>query len=125
MSILDKLFGESYSGKDGKKFWLPLESENDLVKAMETSFAKPTVIFKHSVRCFISKTVLQNFEKEVENSPVDAAFYYLDLIKHRALSNKIAEDFNVTHQSPQVIVLKDGKPVADASHQSISVSLIP
>ncbi len=125
MSILDKLFGESYSGKDGKKFWLPLESENDLVKAMETSFAKPTVIFKHSVRCFISKTVLQNFEKEVENNQVDAVFYYLDLIKHRALSNKIAEDFNVTHQSPQVIVLKDGKPVADASHQSISVSLIP
>ncbi len=125
MSILDKLFGESYSGKNGKKFWLPLESENDLVKAMETSFAKPTVIFKHSVRCFISKTVLQNFEKEVENNPVDAAFYYLDLIKHRALSNKIAEDFHVTHQSPQVIVLKDGKPVADASHQSISVSLIP
>ncbi len=125
MSILDKLFGESYSGKDGKKFWLPLESENDLVKAMETSFAKSTVIFKHSVRCFISKTVLQNFEKEVENNQVDAVFYYLDLIKHRALSNKIAEDFNVAHQSPQVIVLKDGKPVADASHQSISVSLIP
>lgn len=68
--------------------------------------------------------VLKNFENEVANSDKDVVYYFLDLIAHRPISNKIAEDFGVTHQSPQLIVLENGKAVKDASHQSISVNLI-
>ena len=68
--------------------------------------------------------VLKSFENEVAHSDKDVAYYFLDLISHRPISNKIADDFGVTHQSPQMIVLENGKAVKDASHQSISVNQI-
>lgn len=125
MSFFNKIFGNSDStGSTVPGFWKYIESEADLQKAVEESASKKVAIFKHSTRCFISQTVLKNFEKEVEQSDKEVSYYFLDLISYRSLSNKIADDFNVTHQSPQLIVLDKGKAVADASHQSISVSLI-
>ncbi|WP_294234557.1 monothiol bacilliredoxin BrxC family protein, partial [uncultured Chryseobacterium sp.] len=47
--------------------------------------------------------------------------YYLDLLAYRPLSNRIADDLGVTHQSPQLIVIENGKAVNNASHQNISV----
>lgn len=124
MSFLNKLFGSSEEEKSGETFWKSIKSEEDLQNAIAESSEKKVVIFKHSTSCFISKTVLKNFEREVQNSDKDVSFYFLDLIAHRNISNKIADDLHVTHQSPQLIVLENGKAVADASHQSISVSLI-
>lgn len=123
MSFLDKFFGRSEE-KSNEDFWKDLHSEADLETAVQESFSKKVVLFKHSTRCFISKTVLKNFEAEVKKANPDASFYFLDLIAHRNISNKIAEDFGVTHQSPQLIVLQNGKAVKDASHQSISLSLV-
>ena len=54
-----------------------------------------------------------------KDNPDGIDFYYLDLIKHRNISNKIAEDFNVTHQSPQVLVINNGKCIYDESHQAL------
>ncbi|AYO57567.1 thioredoxin family protein [Chryseobacterium sp. 6424] len=125
MSFFNKIFGNSDSTESTvPSFWKYIESEADLQKAVEESASQKVVIFKHSTRCFISQTVLKNFEKEVEQSDKEVSYYFLDLISYRNLSNKIADDFNVTHQSPQLIVLDKGRAVADASHQSISVSLI-
>ena len=124
MSFFNKIFGSDEPQNSSVSFWKKIESEEDLAKAVEKSFEKKTVIFKHSTRCHISKMVLKNFENEVANSDKDVAYYFLDLIAHRPISNKIAEDFGVTHQSPQLIVLENGKAVKDASHQSISVNLI-
>ena len=124
MSFLDKIFGGSDAEKDSVNFWHSIESESDLKQAVKKSFAKKVAIFKHSTRCHISKTVLRNFEKEVQNSAQDAEFYFLDLLAHRNLSNKIADDFGVQHQSPQLIVLENGKAVKNASHHSISLDLV-
>lgn len=124
MSFLDKIFGGSDAEKDSVKFWNSIESESDLEEAVKKSFEKKVAIFKHSTRCHISKTVLRNFEKEVQNSAQDAEFYFLDLLTHRNLSNKIADDFGVQHQSPQLIVLENGKAVKNASHHSISLDLV-
>ena len=127
MSFLNKLFGGSDSQESSPvepTFWKHLESKEDLEQAAEMSKEKKVVIFKHSTRCQISKMVLKNFEKEVAGSDKEVEYYFLDLIKHRDVSNKIAADFNVHHQSPQMIVLENGVAVNDASHQSISVNLI-
>lgn len=123
MSFFNKIFG----GDDSHNllsFWKEIVSEDDLQKAVNNSFDKKVVIFKHSTRCFISKMVLKKFEKEVMNSDKVAEYYFLDLIAHRDLSNKIADDFEVVHQSPQMIILENGKVLNNASHQSISVHLI-
>ena len=123
MSFFNKIFGSSEEEKPSPEFWKYIESEEDLKRAIATSAEKKVAIFKHSTKCFISKTVLKNFEKEVENSDKNVDYYFLDLLAHRDLSNKIADDLGVTHQSPQLIVLENGVVVNHASHQSISLSL--
>ncbi|WP_294272118.1 bacillithiol system redox-active protein YtxJ [uncultured Chryseobacterium sp.] len=122
MSFFNKIFGGNEDKPETKSFWKPIESEQELAEAIERSSHKKIAIFKHSTSCFISKTVLRNFEKEVAETAPDAELYYLDLLAYRPISNKIAEDFDITHQSPQLIVIEHGKALNNASHQSISIS---
>jgi bacillithiol system protein YtxJ len=124
MSFLNKLFGSPEKENSSETFWKNITSEDDLNKAIEESATKKVAIFKHSTSCFISKTVLKNFEKEVENIDKEVSYYFLDLLAHRNISNKIAEQLEVTHQSPQLIVLENGKATKNASHSDISVSLL-
>lgn len=83
------------------------------------SGAKPQVIFKHSTRCSISSVAFQRLQKAQQPDGID--FHYLDLLAHRPLSNKVAEVFKVHHESPQVLVIKDGKCIYDESHLGISM----
>lgn len=124
MSFLNELFGSSRNKEDNQKFWHRMESVHDLEGAIEVSHRQKVVVFKHSTRCFISKTVLHRFENEVENTDKSAAYYLLDLLAHRELSNKMAEVFGVEHQSPQLIVVENGKAVSSASHEAISIEII-
>lgn len=84
-----------------------------------SSHNKPQVIFKHSTRCSISGVALQRLQKADQPQNVD--FYFLDLIAYRQMSNKVAETFKVAHESPQVLVIKNGECVYDESHLSISM----
>lgn len=124
MSFFDKIFGGKEENSEQNPIWKYIESEEDLKKAIESSFTNKIAIFKHSTSCFISKTVLRNFEKEIENSDSKPELYFLDLIAYRAISNKIAEDLNVRHESPQLLVIENGKIVNNASHQHISADQI-
>lgn len=126
MSLFNNLFGGSNSASSElPEFWRKLESSEDLQSAIEKSSEKIIVIFKHSTRCIISKTVLRNFEKEIEqNQNNDIEFYYLDLLNYRNISNEIAENLHVTHQSPQVIVIKNQQAIYNVSHDGISLESI-
>ncbi|VXB39119.1 MULTISPECIES: bacillithiol system redox-active protein YtxJ [Chryseobacterium] len=125
MSFLDKIFGGKQEQGETKSFWKTIKSEEDLEKAIKRSYENRVAIFKHSTSCFISKTVLKNFEKEIENSDEqNVSFYFLDLLAFRPISNKIAEDFGIRHESPQLIVFENGKAINNASHQDISLSQI-
>lgn len=97
--------------------WINLQSEDQLQEIISNSSSKPQVIFKHSTRCSISSMAKNRLDKK--DNPDGMDFYYLDLIRHRNISNKIASDFNVTHQSPQVLVINHGKCVYDESHSGI------
>jgi bacillithiol system protein YtxJ len=97
--------------------WATLTSEEQLSALLENSFSRPQVIFKHSTRCHISSTAKNRLEKS--DMPEGIDFYYLDLIAYRSLSNKIAEDLKVHHESPQVLVIKNGDCVYDESHLAI------
>ncbi|KFF02149.1 bacillithiol system redox-active protein YtxJ [Chryseobacterium luteum] len=124
MSFFDKIFGGKENTPERKSFWKKIESEEDLAKAIETSYHHKVAIFKHSTRCFISKTVLKNFEKEIDNLDQKLDLYYLDLLEYRSISNKISQDLGIRHESPQLIVIEDGKIINSASHEDISVSQI-
>lgn len=124
MSFFDKIFGgkEENSGKN--PIWKYIESEEDLKNAVESSFTGKIGIFKHSTSCFISKTVLRNFEKEITASEVKPELYFLDLLAYRPISNKIAAELQVRHESPQFLVIENGKVIHHASHQHISADPI-
>jgi len=79
-----------------------------------------SLIFKHSTRCSISMMAKRNFEFNWEVIPEDTKLYFLDLISYREISNSVAEVFNVAHQSPQILLIKNGECVLEASHSDIS-----
>jgi bacillithiol system protein YtxJ len=101
--------------------WKILKTEAELGEAIENSYEKPVAFFKHSVSCGISARAMYLLEEEWNLNEKDVDFYYLDLINYRAVSNAIASRLNVTHQSPQIIVVKDGKSVYNVSHHRISM----
>ena len=122
MSFFKNIFGSSDSNNENSKtFWNQLTSIEDVDQALFKSKEKKIAIFKHSTRCFISKTVLRNFEKEVAQFDGEVHYYFLDLIQYRNISNYIAEKLNVEHQSPQLIVVENGVVLNNASHQNIGV----
>src|ERR1700761_2504264 len=99
--------------------WTPLDSAQQLNEIK----TKPgySLIFKHSTRCPISMMAKRRFEMDMDKLPIDMPLYFLDLIQYRDISNRVAEDFNVYHESPQMLVIKDGECVLDQSHGAISV----
>lgn len=100
--------------------WIHLTDEELLKQIIIKSQTKPQVIFKHSTRCSISAVALQRLQKVQQ--PQDVDFYFLDLLAHRGLSNKVAEVFKIHHESPQVLLIKDGACVFDESHLGISMN---
>lgn len=99
--------------------WNILKDEQGLVAIREKSLQRPQVIYKHSTRCFISSMVRNQLEKSAP--PPDIDFHFLDLLAHRSISNKIAKDYAISHESPQVLVIKNGECVYDESHNNISM----
>jgi bacillithiol system protein YtxJ len=97
--------------------WIDLNDEAQLVSIIEASKEKPQLIFKHSTRCSISVTAKSRLDSVSNNVAIDC--YYLDLLNHRNISNKITEDFKVFHESPQVLLIKDGECIYDESHLGI------
>jgi bacillithiol system protein YtxJ len=83
-----------------------------------------SVIFKHSTRCSVSLMAKRGFESDWDVIPENTALYFLDLIAHRDISAHIAEIFQVHHESPQVLLIKDGECLLDSSHSDISAEEI-
>ncbi|MDO9374230.1 MAG: bacillithiol system redox-active protein YtxJ [Bacteroidota bacterium] len=100
--------------------WKDLTEEAQLTEIKEASKTRPQVIFKHSTRCSISAVAKSRLERSTPPSDVD--FYFLDLIRYRPVSNKTAEEFAVYHESPQLLLIKNGECVYDESHSGISMA---
>lgn len=100
--------------------WKNLESEEQLAALVQESHNQPQIIFKHSTRCSISSMAKSRLDSS--QAPGNIDFHYLDLIRYRALSNQIAEDFKVHHESPQILLIKNGECVYDESHTGIRMA---
>lgn len=116
------LFGSSANKSEARKGidWMELKDMGQLDELIEVSKQKPVLIFKHSTRCAISRFALKQFESDYAIADEEAVPYFLDLLEQRSLSNEIASRFGVTHQSPQLILIKDGRAIYQASHSDIS-----
>jgi bacillithiol system protein YtxJ len=125
MGLFDNLFKSADKKENNIKInWVPLKDKTQLDELIKISSHKPVLIFKHSTRCGISRMVLKNFESDYDIPETEMDLYFLDLLNYRALSQDISAKFNVTHQSPQVLVIKNGEVIYYDSHDYISVKKI-
>jgi bacillithiol system protein YtxJ len=120
MSFFKNMFNssEEKDSNENKINWNELTDLGQLNEIIAVSNEKPVAIFKHSTRCSVSRMALKQFENEF-NSSDKVTPYFLDLIAHRDISNEIAHRFGVTHQSPQLILIKEGKAIYNVSHSDI------
>ena len=120
MSFLNNLFGNSDNQTPitSKINWTLLTDLGQLNEIFSLSNEKTVLIFKHSTRCSISRMALKQFENEFDLQD-KVTPYFLDLLEYRSISNEIATRFNVMHQSPQLLLIKNGIVIYHVSHDSI------
>ncbi|MDK2772203.1 MAG: bacillithiol system redox-active protein YtxJ [Flavobacterium sp.] len=123
MSFFDKIFSSDKNEVNSNVKWIPLTDVSQLDEIVENSKDKTIGIFKHSTRCSISRFALKQFENEYDLEE-KVALYFLDLLNHRDVSNEIANRFQVVHQSPQLILIKNGVAVYNASHSEIQAEVL-
>jgi len=121
MGIFNSIFGKSDELEVSKINWIDLNNESQLDDIQKISKNKSIVIFKNSSRCSISRFVLKQFENEF-NLQDKMDCYFLDVLKNREVSNEISKRFKIIHQSPQLIVIKDGLAIYNASHEAIDAA---
>ena len=119
MSFLNKIFGtsnqENQESNSEPKFY-------SLTNIEALDFERPIVLFKHSTRCSISRFALKQFDNAYHFTDTEMEWYLLDLLNYREISNAIANRYDVMHQSPQILVIKNGKVVYTASHDAIDAT---
>ncbi len=106
---------------------IPLTDVNQLAEIDDIS-NKPHIagvlIFKHSTRCAVSHFALKAFEKDWKYTVQEFPVYFLDLLKYRQISNAVAEKFEVKHESPQILLIKNASCIGNASHNLVSVNQV-
>ena len=122
MEFLKNIFGDKTSKEVGETYlsWTPLVSVEEINTIKEISKNQSVLIFKHSTRCGISRLVIKQFESLFNEENKQLKVYYLDLLNFREVSSKLSEVFQVIHQSPQLLVIKNGISVYDESHYEIT-----
>ena len=118
-NMFKKLFGSSEPKEKKVLPWQPLSDVSQLSTIASKSNTKTQFIFKHSTRCGISSMVMKQFVSAYDLE-MNADLYYLDLLSYRDVSNEVGYKFQVMHQSPQLLVIKNGVAVAHASHGGIN-----
>lgn len=81
--------------------------------------AATAVLYKHSTRCHISGFAMREMENFVLHHP-DIPVYFVKVLEQRTLTQYITERTNIKHESPQVIVIRHGKPVWNGSHEDVT-----
>lgn len=105
--------------------WNTLSAVDDLRHLQEESKERRILIFKHSTRCNISRAALDRLERNWKTEEMGHVKpYYLDLISYRNVSNLIESQFGVVHESPQVLIIENGKAIYDSSHLDIDYQQI-
>jgi bacillithiol system protein YtxJ len=101
--------------------WVHLDKTALLNVLDELSCDRQVIIFKHSTRCEASRHALRDFEKHWKESKIeDIIPYYLDVLKHRDVSDEVKERYNVKHESPQLLIISNGICTHSYSHSEIN-----
>jgi len=105
--------------------WSELKELGQLDEIDRESIDKTILIFKYSTLCPTSRVVFDRLQRNWKDDEMYSVLpYFLDLIRYREISNKVADTYGIRHESPQVIVLQEGKAIYNESHMGIDYSTI-
>jgi len=125
MSFLRGLFGTKKEKEPEKVVpWQLLTSEEQLDEIAADSSGDLIAVFKHSIRCGISSMILRRFEREYDLELGDVKLYIVDILNHRHISDEVMKRFQVWHESPQLILLRNGKTLAHFSHHQVQADIL-
>ncbi|MCH8534238.1 MAG: bacillithiol system redox-active protein YtxJ [Flavobacteriaceae bacterium] len=129
MSLFKRIFSAKETTKKDEASataskWLKLNNIEQVDILKKISEEKLVVIFKHSTRCGISSMVWNRFQNNEYLAREDVHFFYLDLLSYRDISTAIAQEFQVLHQSPQLLILKNNEVVHHSSHSAVNASVL-
>lgn len=117
MSFFSGLRGMMSGGKPGlPEHWNIPENESDIDQILKSGIH---VIYKHSFTCATCMFAKMRVEEVIEDFSTKASFHFIDVRQNRALSNLIAQQTGVRHESPQLLVIKEGEVFWHASHGAI------
>jgi len=101
-----------------------ISSEQEWETAKQASADKPMLVLKHSTACPISAGAYSRVQEYLKKNDQAPETFMVKVIESRPISNKVAEDLSVQHQSPQIILLKNGEAIWKASHHGIHAEAI-
>jgi bacillithiol system protein YtxJ len=93
---------------------------DELEAAIAESCERPVLLFKHSRTCGVSCEALDELHAHVERAEVRAGYKLITVQSHRRLSEEAAARLGIRHETPQAILLREGRPVWSASHFRIT-----
>ena len=121
MGLFNKILGSKVKEeKETNVNWIPLNSLEQIKTIKELSKSETILVFKHSTRCGISSMVIKRFENLFDSSMNNIKVYYLDLLNFRAISDEVGYSFQVQHQSPQLLIIRNEVAVLNISHYDIT-----
>ena len=121
MGLFNKILGSKVKEeKETNINWIPLNSLEQIKTIKELSKSETILVFKHSTRCGISSMVIKRFENLFDSSMNNIKVYYLDLLNFRAISDEVGYIFQVQHQSPQLLIIRNEVAVLNVSHYDIT-----
>ena len=121
MGLFNKILGSKVKEeKETNVNWIPLNSLEQIKTIKELSKSETIFVFKHSTRCGISSMVIKRFENLFDSSMNNIKVYYLDLLNFRAISDEVGYSFQVQHQSPQLLIIRNEVAVLNVSHYDIT-----
>ena len=121
MGLFNKILGSKVKEeKETNVNWIPLNSLEQIKTIKELSKSETIFVFKHSTRCGISTMVIKRFENLFNSSMNNIKVYYLDLLNFRAISYEVGYSFQVQHQSPQLLIIRNQVAVLNVSHYDIA-----
>ncbi len=100
--------------------WIPLNSVSQIEAIGKESHNRPQLIFKHSTTCGISRMVLNMFNSSYRLQEDSVDLYYLDIHSNRPISNEIEAFFGIRHESPQLLIIREGACSFNTSHGAIT-----
>jgi bacillithiol system protein YtxJ len=118
MNLFKNIFGGLEETNTSNVTWRPLTDVGQLNEIIEESTETPVLIFKHSTRCGVSRMSLKQFENEYDLQDKITP-YFLDLLENQQVSDMVSARFGVEHESPQLLLIRNGTPIYIASHGDI------